>query len=104
MEHLKDWRGNDIEPGSLIVYPGRHSSSMWMVEAEVLEWVEITSPYSTWETPVPALRVQPLRQGRYGQSESRVDKKPVTLTALERVTVVGHVRDLEKSNAHQKRC
>ena len=98
---MKDWRGNVIEPGSLIVYPGRHSSHMWMVEAEVLELTQVVSPYDYYNTkPIPALRVQPLRQGTY----SRPNKKPVTLTALERITVVGHVRDLEKSNANQKRC
>jgi len=88
---MNDWRGTPIEPGSLIVYPGRHSSSMWMVEAEVLEILQDWH----WDRFVWALKVQPLRQGTYG----RTNMKPVKITALERVTVIGHVRDLEKVNA-----
>jgi hypothetical protein len=82
---MLDWRGTPIEPGCLIVYPGRHSSSMWMMEAEVLEITSAPNPYDfTWSQDKVALRVQPLRQGRY----DRVNKKPVKLTALERVTVI----------------
>jgi hypothetical protein len=91
---MKDWRGNAIEPGSLVVYPGRHASHMWMVEGEV---IEIFQDWH-WDRFVWALKVQPIRQG----VQMRTDKKPVKITALERVTVVGHVRDLEKSNADSK--
>lgn len=87
-----DWRGTVIEPGSIVVYPGRHSSSMWMVEAEVLEIFQDWH----WDRFVWALKVQPIRQG----VRMRTDGKPVKITALERVTVVGHVRDLEKDNAN----
>jgi hypothetical protein len=89
---MNDWRGNPIEPGALIVYPGRQGSNQWMVEAEVLEIFQDWH----WHTFVWALRVQPIRQGTYG----RTNMKPVKITALERVTVVGHVRDLEKNNAN----
>jgi len=80
---MKDWRGTLITPGSIIVYPGRQSSSMWMVEAEVLEIFQDWH----WDRFVWALRVQPTRVGRYGERSL----KPVKITALERVTVIGEV-------------
>lgn len=88
---MNDWRGTPIEPGSLVVYPGRRGSHQWMVEAEVLEIFQDWE----WDKFVWALRVQPLRQGTYG----RTNMKPVKVKALERVTVVGHVRDQEKLHA-----
>lgn len=92
---MQDWRGMDIVPGSIVVYPGRHGSHQWMMEAEVLEIVQIWE----WGAFKWALRVQPMRQGSYG----RTNMRPVKLTALERVTVVGHAaNDLEKRHANLK--
>ncbi len=91
MVQMKDWRGTSIVPGSIIVYPGRHRSHMWMMEAEVLEIVQIWE----WNQFKWALRVQPLRQGTYG----RTNMKPVRITALERVTVVDEKVDI---NANSK--
>ena len=90
---MKDWRDNPIVPGSIVVYPGRKGAHHWMMEAEVLEIFQDWH----WDRFVWALRVQPMRQGNM-----RVNMTPVKITALERVTVVGHVRDLEKSNANSK--
>lgn len=85
MEHvMHDWRGASIVPGATIVYPVRHASSMWMVEAKVLSIVETNH----WGIKVKGLKVQPIRQGTYG----RTNMKPVTLTALERVTVIPETR------------
>lgn len=78
---MNDWRGTPIVKGSLIVYPGRQSSHMWMMEAEVLDVVTVQH----WNIEIPALLVQPLRTGGYS---SRVNKKPVRITAIERVTVI----------------
>lgn len=33
---MKDWRGVPIRVGSRVVYPGRHGSSLWMNEGEVV--------------------------------------------------------------------
>ena len=77
---LIDWRDVPVEVGSLIVYPGRHSNHMWMVEAEVLEVMQEENLFGDLIT---VLRVQPLRSGSH-----RISKKPVKLTALERVTVI----------------
>lgn len=77
---MKDWRGTDIKQGSIIVYPGRQSSHMWMVEAEVIEIIQTEH----WGVMQTGLLVQPIRQGRYG----RANMKPVKLTALEKITVI----------------
>lgn len=58
---------------------------MWMVEAEVIEILQ--EEKWSWSNPIGdlvwVLRVQPLRAGNM-----RTNKKPVKLTALEKVTVV----------------
>jgi hypothetical protein len=81
-----DWRGTPIQVGALVVYPGRQSSSMWMVEAEVIEIME--EDKWSYANPrgekVTALKVQPIRTGRYGGQK----KTPVKITAIDRVTVV----------------
>lgn len=32
----KDWRGTPIKVGSVVVYPSRQSSSLWMSQGEVV--------------------------------------------------------------------
>lgn len=77
---MNDWRGTPITKGAIIVYPGRQSSHMWMVEAEVIDVITIEQ----WNKEIPALLVQPLRAGFLGATK----KKPVKITAIERVTVI----------------
>lgn len=78
---LRDWRGAPINEGSLIVYPARHGSSMWVVEAEVLKIIE---KQVDSDRVIPALRVRPIG----ATWTHRIAMKKVTLTALDRVTVV----------------
>lgn len=78
---MKDWRGTDITIGSTIVYPGRHSSSLWMTEAIVLNITE----RKTWQGAVPVLIVLPIQSTGYAPAKPR----KVVLTALERITVLG---------------
>jgi hypothetical protein len=66
---LQDSRGQAIEPGDLIVYPGRHGSHLWISHARVLLTIEGAGVKSQ-------VRVQP----DFG--------RPVTLTRLDNVTVV----------------
>lgn len=33
---MKDWRGTPIAVGSIVVYPSRQGSSLWMSEGEVV--------------------------------------------------------------------
>jgi hypothetical protein len=77
---MLDWRGTPIVKDAIVIYPGRQSSSMWMVEAIVLD----VTTKEHWYDVIPALVVQPIKTGRF---HHRV-LKPVTLTALERVTVI----------------
>jgi hypothetical protein len=34
---MRDWRGVQLTPRCRVVYPNRQGSSMWMVEAEIVE-------------------------------------------------------------------
>lgn len=34
---MRDWRGTEIVAGSIVVYPSRQFSSMWITEGEVVE-------------------------------------------------------------------
>lgn len=91
---ITDWLGTEIKPGSVIVYPGRQGSSMWMNRAkvtsvfayEVMQW-----DYSGW----PRERVAVQKVGLFVYVEQRnytgdvVGTRKVKLTVLDRVTVVG---------------
>jgi hypothetical protein len=72
---MKDMRGKAIKKGSIIVYPNRQGSNMWMTEA-VVEEVDNKS----WR-----LHVQP----KAYPNEVRHSLKKVYLTAIDRVVVVG---------------
>lgn len=78
MVEYKDWRGTPIEVGSIVVYPGRASSSMWMNEGEVVGLVE---RHLYPDGKAPAIRVRRTR-GHYSEGISTLDR-------LDRVTVVG---------------
>lgn len=81
---LRDWRGLEIQPGTLVVYPGRGSSSLWMVEGVV---TEIATKADWRGRDQPVLRVRRVREaGRVGSRP--LDGKVVTIEAIERVTVV----------------
>lgn len=78
-EQIRDWRGTPIVVGSVVVYPGRYGSTMWMSEAEVIEILE----RDTWPNGKhTAVKVRRIRDN-YGDAESTS-----YLTALSRVTVV----------------
>ncbi len=92
---MKDWRGKTVEVGSTVVYPVSHGASHILVEAKVME-VGFDSDNETrgW------LRVERLheseivgwtkenRQVDFTPTRKPVDAKVVTLTSLDRVTVV----------------
>lgn len=77
-----DWRGTPIEVGSIIVYPGRHSSYLWMNEGEVLS----LSTFEEWGRTKPMLRVRRTREERWDRTHEVSGES--TLTAVHRVTVV----------------
>lgn len=78
---MRDWRGTVVEVGTVIVYPQRHGSALWVVEAQVDEigerelddgkvipFIRATAMDATWT--------------------HRIAARKVILTALDRVTVV----------------
>lgn len=78
---MKDWRGTPIEVGSVIVYPGRHGSSHWVTEAEV---VEIRNRL-TWSGEfVPLLKVARRRDNNWRGQEGTSYIERINM-----VTVVG---------------
>lgn len=83
---IQDWRGNEIVVGSTIIYPGRYSSSLYMVEAYVMEVGE-KKKYSWREDLIPYIKAKPLLQKSHGRPRTREDKE-VTLTRVDLVTVI----------------
>lgn len=83
---MRDWRGVLVEKGSTIVYPQRRSSSLWMVEATVIAVTEREKDGRT----VPALKVLPITTT---WTHYNVEQREVTLTALDRVSVVQPRKD-----------
>lgn len=86
---MKDWRGVPIEVGSLVVYPVRRGSSMWLVEGVVHSLHPAQNPdaASYWERDEDWVEVQRRRELYYGKLDE-VDPKLVRvglrlLTVLE---------------------
>ena len=46
---ITDWRGNEIKVGSVVVYPSRSGSSLWMNEGIVVS-VEEDVPENSWSS------------------------------------------------------
>ena len=110
MEQLYDWRGTEITVGSNVVYATGSRSSMTMVEAEVLEirlrenpdrWNKkryfslIVRPLESHNTNVASRKRKFVWDDRDAEDPKdrwhyeEIEVKPVALTAVERVTVVG---------------
>lgn len=89
---MKDWRGTEVNVGDRVVYPGRHSSSMWMVEAEVVELVPGNpDAESYWDRTPHSLKVKRLAESGYGGKD--VDPKVVPVK-LDSVTVIPSIERL----------
>ncbi len=82
---ITDWRGTDIVEGSTIIYPGRYSSSLYMVEAYVTEVGE--RPHAWRNETISYIKAKPLLQKGHGKTRQRKDKE-VTLTRVDLVTVL----------------
>lgn len=89
---IKDWRGNEIKVGSRIVYPGRQSSSMWVVEAVVREITEYPHPYREG-VKVNGLRVTHVRNSLDPESRRGPSRTWAQLSRVDHVTVVGEATD-----------
>lgn len=91
---VTDWLGTEIKPGSIIVYPGRQGSSMWMRKAKVTSvfpYEVMRRDYTNW----PSELVVTQKFGLFVEVEQAnytgdvVGHRKVKLTRLDRVTVVG---------------
>jgi hypothetical protein len=82
---VKDWRGTEIVPGSLIVYPQRQASHLSMIEAKVLA---ITQKLNVSGELIPVLRVQRTSETTYFGVRNLAGSRASIVEALSRVTVV----------------
>lgn len=81
---MKDWRGTPIVNGSIVVYPGRQGSNVWLNEARVLMAGVDGKDWRGNDKPI--LIVERLRESHFGTRD--VDNKQVTLRRISNVTVV----------------
>lgn len=90
MEYL-DWRGNEFKEGETVLYPVRNGSSVKLVEGVIkeIEPIEVTTNFGRRLRNF-ALWVHPIAENSYGRLSLRENKKPVRLTAVEKVTVLGY--------------
>lgn len=84
---MKDWRGTEIKVGSLIVYPVRQSSSLWVNEARVTEIIPYSGSRTDKWAPIGTLKAQTTRMYDSWSKPGKV----VTVSCVERVTVVPEV-------------
>jgi hypothetical protein len=83
-EPIKDWRGNEINVGDLILYSVKHSTSVEVNEAEVLGF----GWFDGWRSaPQRTMQVRWIRSCDPENDEWRVVKN-VTLTNLSTVTLI----------------
>ena len=73
MTTLTDWRGKTIAPGAVVLYVGRHGSTVYVTEGTVLE---------------VGSNGRAIRVRATGGTGYVVASKPSTLTALKNVTVL----------------
>jgi hypothetical protein len=87
VNELLDWRGNPINVGDTVVYPGRQSSLVWMNEGIVVEIKEKEiSPYNKNTRLV--VGVKPLCESRHGRKRLK-DSNRVVWPEPNRLTVMG---------------
>lgn len=88
---ITDWRGVEIKVGDVVVYPGRQSSSMWMVEAVVEELIPGNPEAKVWYDRVPhGVKVRRQRTSEWNGAD--IAHKQVTVQA-DRTTVVPSVEE-----------
>ena len=86
-----DWRGTEIKAGSVVVYPGRHSSSLWMNEGHVVE-IEQADENDSWKfRNRPPERRYKLKivKTKTNYAWQTVSGKRFSYPDIDRVTVIG---------------
>jgi len=88
MEPKYDWRGTEIKRGSRILYVVAHSSSVELVEADVIDIQEVVVRTNFGRKSANyQLIVSPTRRNQSGWTRED-DGTSRTITAVERVTVI----------------
>jgi hypothetical protein len=90
---MNDFRGRPIVPGCIVVYPVRVSSSVWVVEAEVLEVHEPKHLRPNWRDQ-GSIKVRRLRSS----DDPYFAPREVTVTSMDRVVVVESPGEENSSN------
>ena len=85
MENLRDWRGNTIEVGDVILYAVKHSTSVEVNEAVVMGFGE-QSEYSYQEGPTILVEWIKSSDGERAAKWRKI--KRVTITNTSSVTVM----------------
>jgi hypothetical protein len=96
---MLDWRGVEVKVGDIVVYPVRHSSSMWMVEGEVTALHSMIE--DRWKsrdegmvpTQVGGVTLKRLRES-LSMNQKEVPPKLVKV-GLDRLTVVKTAEEME---------
>jgi hypothetical protein len=85
-EPIVDWRGTPIQVGSVVVYPSRTGSSLWVNEGvvESVGWLNQPSYYHN-PRPYVAGTVRRNKTSGWGTNEASRSSQP----DFSRVTVVG---------------
>lgn len=111
---MKDWRGTVIEVGSHVVYPGRHSSSMWVTEGEVVGLKPKTELRWNFDAqarvPTEIGHVTVIRKRATGWQQIVEDpQKPKTydimvdhVTVVDHITVVDHATEFTEHTVFTK--
>lgn len=84
----KDFRGVDIEIGDTIVYPGRHSSSLWLNEMVVTDIVPSVDSYGKPSTRIVGRRIDRFPSYLPNPGTIRSDTRTTHTSILQRVAVV----------------
>lgn len=83
---MQDWRGTEVEIGDTVVYAVAFSSSVTMVEAEVVGFEEKKKPYR--DETYTCLRVRRQREA-WGWGDAKdVTSKEVVLSVPKRFVVI----------------
>ena len=80
---MKDFMGNLIEVGSVIVYPVRSGSHMWLQKGTVRAIEQVNAR----RAPVVLLKVETTERYKWGEEAKKT--RMVTVSHLLRVVVVG---------------
>lgn len=84
---LKDFRGREIKVGSIVAWPGRYSSSLWMTSGRVKEIREVERSYG-WRGETKKLEPLLIVEADGSSDGWRKKKRDSRIEVVSRVVVV----------------